>query len=809
MAARRASCAAVLVFFLVSASAAGAATWSAENMAIPQTPQGQLFSISCAANDACEGVGQVVDAQGNTRALAERGNGSSWKAQSAPSIDGPLTSLSAVSCSGPTSCIAVGSYQGNTTGGMLAERWDGSSWTVQLLSNPSGATGFLNSVSCTTSRACTAVGFAFNNRTGRQLSLVEVWNGFGWRAQRTPTPSGAQGAELTGVSCTSPTACTAVGSYFGQDGLPLPMAQSRVKSNWQLEAVPVPAGAIVTAPSSVSCSAADACTLVGTYLTNDQQFGLADRWNGFAWAQQTVPAPAGRPFVDLAGVSCPSASACIAVGGAASQTSSGPLAEIWNGSGWQVQSTPPQPGGFLGAVSCAAPRSCSAVGVPGLAGAPAAPSRSSAGSLPRPGLLADAPLVSSLGAAAAAKYTARARTAGLGSGAAPAGIAGQQRSPAIYRAQATIGQLAAAASRPSSSLTLVEHWNGTSWTVQPNPGFNGAAIAQAIGISCGSPTACFATGLYIDNSTGAELPLLERYDGTRWSIQTAPAPAGALATRLFDVSCTAANACTAVGEAFTASTAVAFADRWDGTAWTLQRVPGQAGLGTALGSVSCTAANACSAVGALLNVLTGTESTLAEFWDGSRWTIQPTANKSGNYSSYLYGVSCTAASACMAAGGWNSNVSFTAGALSEVWSGAGWQLKSLPPLPNASFTIPDPVSCSAANACTAVGSWFSRAAGGAFADSWNGKAWAAQQVPTSLFALEGVSCLNTTACLATGGGTSAVWNGTSWAVQPLAPPPVGDFPDLPGVSCSAATADCMGVGSAFTGQPVPLAEGYS
>jgi hypothetical protein len=380
----------------------------------------------------------------------------------------------------------------------------------------------------------------------------------------------------------------------------------------------------------------------------------------------------------------------------------------------------------------------------------------------------------------------------------------------MYGPQTTLGQLAeAVSSPPASSLALVEHWNGARWAVQSTPGFMGAAAAQAIGISCGSPTLCFATGVYVDSSTGLELPLLEQYDGTTWSIQAIPAPPGALSARLFDVSCTAADACTAVGEAFTGTNALAFADRWDGSGWTAQDVAGKPGWGSALGSVSCTTATSCTAVGALLNVLTGAETTLAEAWNGTTWTIQPTVDKVGDTSSYLYGLSCSAPNACMAVGGYNSNTSFRFGTLSEVWTGRAWRMKRLPALPDASFTLPDPVSCSAADACTAVGSWASRTGGGAFAGRWDGTAWTAQQVPTSLFFLEGVSCLDATSCLATGGGKSAVWDGTSWAVRPLAPAPVGNFPDLPGVSCSAATGSCVGVGSAFTGQPVPMAEGYS
>jgi hypothetical protein len=379
----------------------------------------------------------------------------------------------------------------------------------------------------------------------------------------------------------------------------------------------------------------------------------------------------------------------------------------------------------------------------------------------------------------------------------------------MYRPPAAVGQLAAASTPSGSSLTLAEHWDGASWTIQPTPEFRGAAVTQAIGISCGSPTRCFATGIYVDNSIGAQLPLLEQRNGTSWSIRAIPTPAGVIGGRLFDVSCTAANACMAVGEAFTATSEVAFADRWDGTRWTLERVPGQAGLGSALGSVSCTAATACTAVGALLNNRTGTLLTLAEFWNGSRWMQEQTVNRSGNTSSYLYGVSCNEINGCMAVGQYNSNTSPVGGPLSELWAGARWRLESVPAPPNAMFSLPDPVSCSAADRCTAVGVWFTQRSGGAFAVRWNGKAWARQQLPRSLFSLYGVACVTATACLATSDGTSAVWNGVSWATQPLAPPSLGNFASLNGVSCSTSSAQCTAVGSAFTGQPVPIAERYS
>jgi hypothetical protein len=46
------------------------------------------------------------------------------------------------------------------------------------------------------------------------LTLAEAWNGTRWVVQTAPDPSGAvYGSGLEAVSCSSATACVAVGSY--------------------------------------------------------------------------------------------------------------------------------------------------------------------------------------------------------------------------------------------------------------------------------------------------------------------------------------------------------------------------------------------------------------------------------------------------------------------------------------------------------------------------------------------------------------------------------------------------------------------
>ncbi len=121
-----------------------------------------------------------------------------------------------------------------------------------------------------------------------------------------------------------------------------------------------------------------------------------------------------------------------------------------------------------------------------------------------------------------------------------------------------------------------------------------------------------------------------------WSIQSTPVLNGPPQGALDSVSCTAANACIAVGNYVnSAGTSVPAAERWNGSTWTMQ-VPANPGGSGVMSGVSCTAANACTAVGNYLNS-TGTEVTLAEQWNGSSWQVVTTPNPVGASRSLLSG----------------------------------------------------------------------------------------------------------------------------------------------------------------------------
>jgi len=81
--------------------------------------------------------------------------------------------------------------------------------------------------------------------------------------------------------------------------------------------------------------------------------------------------------------------------------------------------------------------------------------------------------------------------------------------------------------------------------------------------------------------------------------------------------------------------------------------------------VSCTSATACTAAGFYSNATTPV--TLAERWNGTKWSIQTTPNPVGGSNSTLDGVSCASASTCTAVGGYNNGT--TGATLAERWNG--------------------------------------------------------------------------------------------------------------------------------------------
>jgi hypothetical protein len=249
--------------------------------------------------------------------------------------------------------------------------------------------------------------------------------------------------------------------------------------------------------------------------------------------------------------------------------------------------------------------------------------------------------------------------------------------------------------------TLVESWNGTAWSVVPSPD-PGSGDNILYGVSCASATACTAVGVSIQKVTGGgrtSKTLVESWNGTAWSTVPTPDPGN---KTLVGVSCVSATDCTAVGSS--GNSAMTLVESWNGTAWSVVPSPNASGSINELLAVSCVSATACSAVGQYYNSQ-DLPRTLAESWNGTAWSVEPSPNKGSGTGDVLTGVSCVSATACTAAG-WYFPTSHGDGVrtLVESWNGTAW---SAVPTPNkvsgAGRNHLDGVSCVPATACNAVG----------------------------------------------------------------------------------------------------------
>lgn len=279
----------------------------------------------------------------------------SWSTVASPNQGVSTNYLNSVSCPSTTFCAAVGSAAAPG----LIESWNGSAWSIPVLPTPQGSP-YLEGIACTSTSACRAVGF-YISASNDQVPLTESWNGSTWSITPSPSPNGAEDAVLLGVSCTAPSACTAVGhSYNGSSDQTL--IETWNGTAWSIVASPSPAATGAVTLNSVSCPSVSFCVVAGYDVPNSStEATLIETWNGVSWSITSSPNPSASGTVQLLGVSCTSQSFCSAVGYFVASTAVvGALTETWNGAAWSI--TPSPVGGALMGVACASPSGCIAVG---------------------------------------------------------------------------------------------------------------------------------------------------------------------------------------------------------------------------------------------------------------------------------------------------------------------------------------------------------------------------------------------------------------------------------------------------------------
>jgi hypothetical protein len=240
--------------------------------------------------------------------------------------------LTGISCVSPYDCVVVGNLDAESI--PIAEQLVGSEWeTTPQPVRPRGATvAWLTDVSCAHKSFCMAVGAS--NADAFAAPLAELFNGSTWTIVPVPDPGGAD-TQLTSVSCTATTFCVAVGGGSNPAQL---FAEAFNGSSWTLSRPVVPRGSEESWLSRVSCQSS-ICVAVGSVAIGQDQDGddfrsLIEDYSPSRWTVTPTRDPRGALYSSLAGVSCPKASECVAVGLASTATKDIFLTYSLSGSTW-------------------------------------------------------------------------------------------------------------------------------------------------------------------------------------------------------------------------------------------------------------------------------------------------------------------------------------------------------------------------------------------------------------------------------------------------------------------------------------------
>ena len=289
------------------------------------------------------------------------------------------------------------------------------------------------------------------------------------------------------------------------------------------------------------------------------------------------------------------------------------------------------------------------------------------------------------------------------------------------------------------SQTLIEEWDGISWSIVSSPNVPGV-FQELRSVTCVSNTECWAVGWYRDNSLGLNHTLIEEWDGTSWSIVSSP-DLGERGAELFDVTCASSSTCFAVGWHFNSNDTRGhpLIEEWDGVKWSAVPPPTPGGNEGVLAGVTCASRSRCWAVGAQYMGATG--ATLVERWNAKSWSVVDSPNPSSASHSSLGKVTCLSNGNCWAVGSTVEAPGFNA-TLVERWSGGSWSIVPSANSNRAENFLQD-VSCLQRSDCWAVGTTqdASGANPQALLEHWNGSSWSLVNAPTPTRALlSGITC---------------------------------------------------------------------
>ena len=281
--------------------------------------------------------------------------------------------------------------------------------------------------------------------------------------------------------------------------------------------------------------------------------------------------------------------------------------------------------------------------------------------------------------------------------------------------------------------SLAEHWDGATWSLVDTPSV-GPRGDQLYGVAAVSPSDAWAVGYAAGKeNTYTSKTVIEHWTGAAWSLVPSPNPSKDPlygANQLYDVRAFASNDVWAAGWQWTETGYAPLIERWDGTSWTVSRTP-SAGF-RQVQALDGTSSNDLWAAGFRSTYAHGSQSLILH-WNGSTWSIVPTPILP--YDNYLNGVTALSATDAWAVGYSRDGLDIQPYVLH--WDGSRWTTASSPHLSSTYNFLQTAVAVSPGDVW-AAGYRTVNGRDVTFVEHWDGARWRIDRTRTCR--AEGTGC---------------------------------------------------------------------
>jgi hypothetical protein len=214
---------------------------------------------------------------------------------------------------------------------------------------------------------------------------------------------------------------------------------------------------------------------------------------------------------------------------------------------------------------------------------------------------------------------------------------------------------------------LIERWNGTRWTIVEAPDFGGTQEGLDA-VSAVNGRDVWAVGAVVTGG-GEDRPLALHWDGTSWTRISAPATGD---SKFYDVDVIATDDVWAVGKRNIGGDEQLLIEHWNGVKWKVVPTPLDDTPGAVLIGVDAGGPGNVWAVGHILDGLQGEPLTMR--WNGTEWRVKPAPTINDEYHELSDVVTISGKKA------WA--VGTTGGAIQESillrWNGSAWKAVAHP-----------------------------------------------------------------------------------------------------------------------------------